>query len=133
MAFASHPRRPSMIDVRTRVVPAIADSWRVPDSTRRLAGAARHIRIRLELIGQIRSGSGEVAQELRSFALTQIVKDAVGSRCMERRGAGFLTPEMVAFGRLQTCGHPQSRNVLKIVKKCGREGQDNEPRSTRFP
>lgn len=79
MAFAFRPCRPSMIDVRTRVVPTIAGSSWVPDTTRRYPGAAHHI------TGHIRSGLSETAQDLRSFALTQIVKDAVEPHCMEQR------------------------------------------------
>lgn len=73
----------------------------------------------------------------------QVVRDAVGSRSaddrqaglhsMERHGAELVTSEMVAFGWLQTCDHPRFRDVLKIVKKVGREGQDNELQSTRVP
>lgn len=65
-----------------------------------------------------------------------IVKDAVGSRTiadrnaglhrMERHGAELVTTEMVLFEWLQTCNHPQFREVLAMIKNTGSGTQKNE-------
>ncbi|WP_209428419.1 isochorismatase family protein [Pararhodobacter sp. SW119] len=55
-----------------------------------------------------------------------IVRDAIGSRRleskeaalrrMERHGAEIVTVEMVMFEWLDTCEHPQFRNIVKLIK-----------------
>lgn len=85
MTFAPHPSRPSMNDLEARVLPAIAGSSRLPGTERRVVGPVRQLRIPFGVTGHIRSGLSETVQDLRSFALTQIVKDAVEPHCMEQR------------------------------------------------
>lgn len=86
-----------------------------PGRTLVVAGCEAHVCVLQTVLGILEKG-GQVA----------LVADAVGSRVGANRdaalaraaahGAQIVTTEMVIFEWLETCRHPQFREVLKLVK-----------------
>ena len=96
------------------------DTWAsfLPDTRQDIVvcGAEAHVCVLQTVLGLLRQG-----RRIR------VVKDGVASRTaanrdaglhrMEHCGAELVTSEMVMFEWLQTCDHPQFREVLRLLKQ----------------